>query len=71
MATRVTLRPRVTRYSYTRCVMATPDAIWPCMSPEQKCGFPHNKAGYTATEVACGWAGAVIKMVNKAFGQEQ
>ena len=30
-----------------------------------------NKAGYTATEVACGWAGAVIKMVNEAFGQEQ
>ena len=24
----------------------------------------NNKAGYTATEVACGWAGAVIKKAN-------
>ena len=30
-----------------------------------------NKAVYTATEVACGWAGAVIKKVNQAFGQKQ
>ena len=30
-----------------------------------------NKAGYTATEVACEWAGAVIEIVYKAFGQEQ
>ena len=30
-----------------------------------------NKAGYTATEVACGWAGAVAKMVNNTFRQEQ
>ena len=29
-----------------------------------------NKAGYTATPVACGWAGAVIE-VNASFGQEQ
>ena len=29
-----------------------------------------NKAGYTATPVACGWAGAVQK-VTRAFGQEQ
>ena len=29
-----------------------------------------NKAGYTATEVACGWAGAIIE-VSGAFGQEQ
>ena len=28
-----------------------------------------NKAGYTATSVACGWAGAVIELT-KAFGQE-
>ena len=28
-----------------------------------------NKAGYTATLVACGWAGAVIELT-KAFGQE-
>ena len=25
-----------------------------------------NKAGYTATKVACGWAGAVKNVVNKA-----
>ena len=29
-----------------------------------------NKAGYTATEVACGWAGAIIG-VTRPFGQEQ
>ena len=29
-----------------------------------------NKAGYTATTVACGWAGAVIE-VNALFGQEK
>ena len=29
-----------------------------------------NKAGYTATPVACGWAGAVIE-VTRSFGQEQ
>ena len=29
-----------------------------------------NKAGYMATTVACGWAGAVIE-VNRSFGQEQ
>ena len=28
-----------------------------------------NKAGYTASPVACGWAGAVIERVTKAFGQ--
>ena len=27
-----------------------------------------NKAGYTATLVACGWAGAIIE-VSGAFGQ--
>ena len=30
-----------------------------------------NKAVYTATEVACGWAGAVIKKAIEAIGQEQ
>ena len=30
-----------------------------------------NKAGYTATPVTCGWAGAVIGKVTRAFGQEQ
>ena len=29
-----------------------------------------NKAGYTATLVACGWAGAIIE-VTRSFGQEQ
>ena len=29
-----------------------------------------NKAGYTATLVACGWAGAVLKKVTRASGQE-
>ena len=29
-----------------------------------------NKAGYTATPVACGWAGAIIE-VTRSFGQEQ
>ena len=29
-----------------------------------------NKAGYTATPVACGWAGAVIE-VTRSFGREQ
>ena len=29
-----------------------------------------NKAEYTATLVACGWAGAVLEKVTKAFGQE-
>ena len=29
-----------------------------------------NKAGYTATLVACGWAGAVLEKVTWASGQE-
>ena len=29
-----------------------------------------NKAGYTATEVACGWAGAIFE-VTRPCGQEQ
>ena len=33
-------------------------------------GMFKNKAGYTATVVACGWAAAVIE-VNASFGQEQ
>ena len=32
--------------------------------------FLINKAGYTATEVACGWAGAIFE-VTRPFGQEQ
>ena len=30
-----------------------------------------KKAGYTATLVACGWAGAVMEKVTGAFGQKQ
>ena len=30
-----------------------------------------NKAGYTATPVACGWAGAVLEIVTRTLGQEQ
>ena len=30
----------------------------------------HDKAGYTATPVACGWAGAVFEDTG-SFGQEQ
>ena len=30
----------------------------------------YNKAGYTATPVACWWAGAMIE-ASGAFGQEQ
>ena len=29
-----------------------------------------NKAGYTATPDACGWAGAVLEKVTRASGQE-
>ena len=29
-----------------------------------------NKAGYTATLVACGWAGAVLEKVTRASGHE-
>ena len=29
-----------------------------------------KKAGYSATPVACGWAGAVLEKVTRAFGQE-
>ena len=29
-----------------------------------------NKAGYTATEVACGWTGAIFEDT-RPFGQEQ
>ena len=32
--------------------------------------FAKNKAGYTATQVACGWAGAIFK-ASPSFGQEQ
>ena len=30
-----------------------------------------TQSGYTSTKVAFGWAGAVIKRLTQAFGQEQ
>ena len=36
-----------------------------------KRGAKENKAGYTATPVACRWAGAVLEKVTTAFGWEQ
>ena len=33
--------------------------------------FCENKAGYMATLVVCGWAGAVLEKVTRASGQEQ
>ena len=33
--------------------------------------YEKNKAGYTATLVACWWAGAVMKKANHAFRQVQ
>ena len=37
---------------------------------EISCSRLRNKAGYTATPVVCGWAGAIIE-VSGTFGQEQ
>ena len=36
----------------------------------KKSCFDKNKAGYMATEVACGWAGAICE-VTRSLGQEQ
>ena len=36
----------------------------------QKASLGRNKAGYTATLVACGWAKAVLEKVTRASGQE-
>ena len=38
---------------------------------ECDCSKEINKAGYTATPVACGWAGTVPEKVTRAFGHEQ
>ena len=35
------------------------------------CSLTTNKAGYTATLVTCGWAGALLEKVTRAFGREQ
>ena len=37
---------------------------------DQKVVHSTNKAGYTATLVACGWAGALLEKVNRASGQK-
>ena len=37
---------------------------------EKKRKIKKNKAGYTATPDACGWAGTIFE-VTRAFGQEQ
>ena len=34
-------------------------------------GWRQSKAGYTATLVACGWAGAVLEKLTRTSGQEQ
>ena len=49
---------------------------WQCHihSPQLRTGGLRqysNKAGYTATPVTCGWAGAVKEKVTWAFGQEE
>ena len=38
--------------------------------PSKNITMQRNKAGYTATLVACGWAGAVLEKVTRASGQE-
>ena len=40
------------------------------VSSKWKVWHRFNKAGYTATQVACGWAGAIFE-VTRPFGQEQ
>ena len=40
------------------------------MEKENRHRIRKNKAGYTTTPVACGWAGAIFE-VTRAFGQEQ
>ena len=42
----------------------------PTRKEEEKKKKKKNKAGYTATEVACGWAGAIFE-VTRPIGQEQ
>ena len=37
---------------------------------ERERELKRNKAGYTATEVACWWAGAIFE-ITRPFGQEQ
>ena len=43
--------------------------VWRC-GRKSKGRKKENKAGYTATLVACGWAGAVQEKVTGASGQE-
>ena len=46
------------------------DFIWADLGDLIKSRCIFNKAGYTATLVACGWAGAIIE-VSGAFKQER
>ena len=41
-----------------------------CLRHSATINVTTNKAGYTATLVACGWAGAVLEKVTRASGQE-
>ena len=40
------------------------------LPPNQPTSLKVNKAGYKATLVACGWAGAVLENATWASGQE-
>ena len=42
----------------------------PLKIPVSRLRMTGNKAGYTATPVACGWAGAIIE-ITPSFGQER
>ena len=44
--------------------------LWDKLKKSKTSIFINNKAGYTATLVACGWAGAVLEKVTRASGQE-
>ena len=49
---------------------ATGVAVYPALVFFFVANLETNKAGYTATQVACGWAGAIFE-VSGAFGQER
>ena len=57
--------PTICRTLALACRMA----LLPCYAKSAPLP-PNNKAGYTATEVACVWAGAIFE-VTRSFGQEQ
>ena len=50
----------------------SPPVFYRTSSPSGPLPLPKkNKARYTDTLVACGWAGAVMEKVTGAFGREQ